>query len=339
MTKFSVLRRRALSAAALAVLPASIARAQAVGSAATFPSRPMKMLIGSPPGGPSDFLARMLADAYGPQFAHPLVLEHKPGASGTIAAELAAKAAPDGHTLLASGPASIAVAPHLFAKINYDPMKDLTPINILGAGAFVLVAHPSLAVSNVAELVAYAKRNAGSIPYASGGNGSSGHLCTEAFCRAAGIAMTHVPYKGDGQAVVDLVSGQVKLFFTAPNVGVPHAKAGRLKLLAVTSRERVASMAETPTVAESGATGLTDFEYLGWILTFAPAGTPPAVVDALAAAWNKVRNTPAVKGRLDELAMVAPERLAERSAVQAFVRSEHARLGKLIRDVGLHGTV
>jgi tripartite-type tricarboxylate transporter receptor subunit TctC len=321
-------RRQVLAALAASCTPWLTTAA----GAATYPSRPVRLLVGSPPGGPSDFLARVFGEAVSPLLGQSLIVDNKPGASGTLAAEVAAKAPPDGHTLLVTGPASVSVAPHLFPRLGYDPAADLVPINMLGAGAFVLAVHPSLPVHTVQELIAYAKAKPGSIAYGSGGNGSSGHLCTELFSSVGGVKMFHVPYKGDGQALTDLLGGQVQLMFTAPNVALPHVKAGKLRLLAVTTRERVASLPETPTVHEAG---LRDFEYLGWIVTFAPAKTPRPVLDALSSAWGKVRNTPAVRARLEELAMVAPDRLVAGEALQQFLRQESARLGKVIRDAGI----
>ncbi|MBC5766337.1 Bug family tripartite tricarboxylate transporter substrate binding protein [Ramlibacter albus] len=311
---------------------AALAGTPVFAHAAAYPSRPVKLVVGSPPGGPSDFLARTYADNLGPLLGQSFLVDNKPGASGTLAAEGAAKAAPDGHTLLVSGPASVSVAPHLFPKLGYDPERDFIPINMLGAGAFVIVSHPSLPVKTMAELIAYAKANPGRITYGSGGNGSSGHLATELLSTVAGIKMLHVPYKGDGQAVNDLLAGQIQLMVTAPNVPAANVKAGKLRLLAVTTRERVASMPDTPTVHESG---LRDFEYLGWIVTFAPAGTPKAVIEQLSAAWNKVRNTPTVRQRLEDLAMVAPDRLVSGEPLATFLRAESARLGKVIRDAGI----
>jgi len=321
-------RRHALqSLAAGAITMANASWAQS----SSYPSRSVKMVVGSPAGGPSDFLARTFGDALGPSLGQSFVVENKPGASGMPAADSVVRSAPDGHTLLVSGPASIAVVPHLFPKITYNPMTELTPVVMLGAGAFVLVVHPSVNVRNVQELIALAKSRPDGLTYGSGGNGSSGHLCTELFCSLTGIRMTHIPYKGDSQAANDLLAGQIQVMFTAPNVAMANVKAGRLKLLAVTTRERVASMPEVPAVHET----LKDFEYLGWILAFAPAATPRNAIDTLANAWNKARNTPAIQDKLEELAMRAPERFANRQTLIDFVKNEHARLGKLIRDAGI----
>lgn len=314
-----------LSAFATSGLPA-------VAQTNEYPARPVKLVVGAPPGGPSDFMGRMFADQLTDMYRQGFVVENKPGASGVPAADSVAKAQADGHTLLVSGPASIAVAPHLFAKVGYDPLTDLVPISMLGAGAFVLVAHPSLAVRNVGELISAARARPSGIAYGSGGNGSSGHLCTELFSSIAGLKMLHVPYKGDGQAVGDLMAGQIQLMFTAPNVAMPHVKAGRLQLLAVTTRDRVPSMPDVATVHESG---LNDFEYLGWIITFAPAATPASIIESLAAAWQKARGNSGVRDKLVELAMYAPERLSVRAPLSEFVRAEHRRLGKLIAEAGI----
>ena len=328
------LTRRKLTSA----LAAGIASTWSAGMAwaQTYPQKSVKLVVGSPPGGPSDFLARRLADAIGPGMGQSFIVENKPGASGMPAADQVVKSAPDGHQLLVSGPASIVVMPHMFSKITYDPMRDLVPVAMLGAGAFVLVVHPSVKANNVKELIALAKANPKQLTYGSGGNGSSGHLCTEYFNGLSGIEMTHIPYKGDGQAVIDLLAGQIQVMFTAPNVAMAHVKSGKLRLLAVTTKERVNSMPDIATVHEIG---VKDFEYLGWIIVFAPAATPPSVIEQLSAAWLKVKNTPAIANKLNELAMAAPERFANRANLLEFVKTEYARLGKLIKDNNIKSEV
>lgn len=328
------LTRRKLTSA----LAAGIASTWSAGMvwAQTYPQKSVKLVVGSAPGGPSDFLARMLADAIGPGMGQSFIVENKPGASGMPAADQVVKSAPDGHQLLVSGPASIVVMPHMFSKITYDPLRDLVPVAMLGAGAFVLVVHPSVKANNVKELIALAKANPKQLTYGSGGNGSSGHLCTEYFNGLSGIEMTHIPYKGDGQAVIDLLAGQIQVMFTAPNVAMAHVKSGKLRLLAVTTKERVNSMPDVATVHEIG---VKDFEYLGWIIVFAPAATPPSVIEQLSAAWLKVKNTPAIANKLNELAMAAPERFANRANLLEFVKTEYARLGKLIKDNNIKSEV
>lgn len=296
-----------------------------------WPSRPVKMVVGSPPGGPSDFLGRMMADGVGPGFGQAFVIENKPGASGVPAAESVVRAPADGHTLLVTGPASIVVNPQLI-KAPYDPINDLTPVCCLGAGAFVLAVHPSLPANNLQELIALARSKPGALNYGSGGNGSSGHLATELFSSLTGTRMTHVPYKGDGQAVGDLISGQVQLMFSAPNVLLPHVKTGKLRLIAVTTRERVASLPDAPTLHEQG---VKDFEYLGWIIVFAPAATPRPIIEQLSAAWAKAKAAQAVRDRLHSLAMSPPDRLSTPAALADFVKTEYARLGKVIKEANV----
>ena len=318
------LQRLAGLAAAL-TWPMTTARAQ------TFPGKPVKVLVGAAPGGPVDFMARLYSDQATPALGQPFVVDNKAGASGTIAAGLTAKSAADGYTLMASGPAAVVVAPHLFAKLDYDPYKDFTPISMLGAGAFVLAVHPSVPVNNVAELITYAKANPGVLSYGSGGNGSSGQLCSESFAARAGVELLHVPYKGDGPAMADLLGGQLRMMFTAPNVALPHMKTGKLKILAVTTQERMSSIPEVPSVHET----LNGFEYLGWVVLFAPASTPAAALDTLAGLWAKARQDPGVKARLEGLGMYPPARYASRESVVALLKSERDRTGQLVKKLGI----
>lgn len=303
--------------------------------AGAYPSRPVKIVVGSAPGGPTDFLARLAADHLGRAMGQAFPVDNKPGASGMPAADAVAKSVPDGHTLLVSGATSISVAPHLFPKITYDPMKAFMPVGLLGAGAYVLAVHPSLNVKTLKELVQLAKTKPGALAYGSGSIGSGSHLCTELFSKLAQVKMVHVPYKGDGQAFTDLVSGQIQLLFAAPNVTAAAAREGRVRALAVTSTERLAALPDVPTVKEV----LGDFEYLGWVGLFAPAGTATTVLDALAAEWQRGRTSPSVREKLEGLGMMAPDRLADRGVLDAFVRQDHARMGALIRELGItnHG--
>ncbi len=326
----AIQRRRVLRAFAIGAAggsPLNFAN-QAFAQTQPYPLKPIKLVVGASTGGPSDFLARLMADTLSPILGQSVVVENKPGGSGMPAADAVAKSPADGYTLLVSGPASIVSMPQLAPKISYNANTDLTPVMMLGAGPFSVVVHPSVPAKNIAELIAYAKANPSKVLYGSGGMGSSGHLLTEYFSSRTGAKMLHIPYKGDGQAVVDLVGGQIQVMFTAPNVVATHVKAGRLRELAMTSQERSATYRDVPVVSET----IKSFDYLGWIIVFAPAGTPPAAINALTNAWAKVRNTPAVKEKLDSLAMAAPERLAERATVQEFVKVEYERIGKVIRE-------
>ena len=323
-------RRSVLRAgAALATLPwLSAARAQA------FPSRPIRLEVGSNPGGPADMLARTYGEAATAALGQPVVVENKAGASGTIAAAQTAKAAADGHTLLVSGPSTVITAPYLFNKPDYEPEKDLVPITLLGAGAFVVAVNPSLPVNTIADLIALAKAQPGKLSYGSGGAGGNNHVCTETFLERTGIQALHVPYRGEAPAAADLLGGQVQFMFTAPNVIIPHHKAGKLRIIAVTSRERVAALPEIPTVHET----VKDFEVLGWIALFAPAATPAAVQDRLAQVWAQARQQPAIGGKLEGLAMAPPAHLGSREAVAGMVRAERQRLTQIVKRLNLTAT-
>lgn len=299
--------------------------------AAAYPARAVRVLVGSSAGGPSDFMARLFSETLSPTLGQPFVVDNKAGASGTIAAAMVAKAPPDGYTLLCSGPAAMVVAPHLFTRLDYDPERDFTPLAMLGAGAFVLAVHPSVPAQTLGELVALAKARPGSLNYGSGGNGSSGQLCTELFAARAGIELLHVPYKGDGAGVSDLLAGQIQLMFTAPNVVQAHVKSGKLRALAVTSYERMAAWSDVPSVHET----LADFEYLGWIILYAQAATPAPVLDTLSASWAQARNLPAVKAKLDSLGMSPPARYANRAALLDWLRAEKVRTALLVKKLGI----
>jgi tripartite-type tricarboxylate transporter receptor subunit TctC len=323
-------RRSVLKAAAAfaAIASAWPALAQA------YPVKPVRVLVGAGAGGPSDFLARTFSDSATPALGQSFVVDNKAGASGTIAMALAARAAADGYTLVASGPSAVVAAPHLFAKLDYDADKDFTPVAMLGAGAFVLAVHPSLPANNVAELVALAKGKPGSLSYGSGGNGSSGHLCAETFAERVGIDMQHIPYKGDAPAANDLLAGQIQLMFTSPNVAIPHHKSGKLKIIAVTTRDRMAALPEVASVNET----VKDFEYLGWIMLFALSGTPQPVLDSLAGAWAQARQQSAVKTRLDGMGMAPPAHYASRESLQAMLRTERVRTAALVKRLGITPT-
>jgi tripartite-type tricarboxylate transporter receptor subunit TctC len=302
--------------------------------AQSYPSKPVKILVGAAPGGPVDFMARVFGDLATPVLGQTFMVDNRPGASGTLAAAAASKAAGDGYTLMASGPGAVVVAPHIFAKLDYDPTKDFAPVCMMGAGAFVLAVHPSVPVNNVQELIAYAKSHPGALSYGSGGNGSSGQLCAESFAARAGVEFLHVPYKGDAPAINDLLGGQLKMMFTAPNVAWPHMKSGKLKVLAVTTQERMASIPDVPSVHET----LNGFEYLGWVMMFAPSSTPQGVIDTLASYWSKARQDPAVKAKLDGMGMYPPARYASREAIQALFKSEKERTAQLVKKLGITPT-
>ena len=297
----------------------------------TYPAKPVRILVGVAPGGAADVFGRLCAQKLGDALQQSFFVENKAGAGGTLAADAAAKAAADGYTLLVSAPTVMVVAPFLYKNLPFDPARDFEPVVLLGGGPLVLVVHASVPASNVAELVALAKTKPDQIAFASGGQGTASHLTGEMFANAAGIKLLHSPYKGDGQGLTDVVGGQVQMMFTALNLADAQIKAGRLKLLAVTSKTRLASISNVPTVDESGLRG---FESLGWIGLFAPAKTPAAIVQKLAAEWQKVRRQPDVSARFDAMGMGVIN-FNSSQEFAAFQRSEVNRWAQVIKAAGV----
>jgi len=285
-------RRTALAALAAAVLAAAAPAAHA--QAQPWPSKPVRIVVPYPPGGPTDIVARLVGQRLSERLKQPFVIENRAGAGGNLGAEAAAKSPADGYTLLL-GTTAHAINPSLFKSLGYDIRKDFVPIALLTSIPLVLVVPAGSPVATVADVVALAKSKGGGLPYASSGNGQSTHLAAELFASMAGAPMTHVPYKGSAPALTDLAGGQVALMFDTMLSAMPQVKAGRLKAIAVTSAVRAPSAPELPTVAE--AAGLAGYEATAWNALFAPAGTPPEVSAALAAAVAEVLAEPETRQR------------------------------------------
>ena len=261
---------------------ASDARAQG------YPSKPVKMVVGFSPGGGTDILARIVGQKLGEAWGQSVIVENRPGASATIGAGVVAKSPPDGYTLAMGQLTPNAIAPALFASLPYDAVKDFVPIILVGSSPNVLVVNPSVRAKSVAELIALAKSKPGKLTYASSGAGSLQQIAAELFKSAAGVDIVHVPFKGSGQAVIDLISGQVDMNFDSIPAVIQHVKSGKLRAIAVTSAKRASGLPEIPTIAESG---LADYDLTTWWGLFAPAGTPAETVtkihrDTLAALQN-----------------------------------------------------
>lgn len=282
------MQRRILLAAA-ALLP-SLATAQTPPTPPDWPARPVRMLVGSAPGGGTDAMARAVADRLAPLLRQPVIVENRPGVSNTLAVDMTAKST-DGHTMVMGVVTAHAIAPHLL-KLGYDSNRDLVPVAYVGAVPNVLVVGNNLPANSVQELVALARKEPGRINFASSGTGSTQHIAAEMFKDAAGIELTHVPYKGSAAALVDLVSGQVQMSFdTMPSV-IGQIKAGKLRAIAVTSAKRSSSLPDTPTLAESGLKG---FDVSTWYGLFMPKGTPTAIVTKVNAEVNKLLAMPEVR--------------------------------------------
>jgi tripartite-type tricarboxylate transporter receptor subunit TctC len=260
-----------------------------------YPSKPVRIILPFPAGGPSDLVARVFADRLGARLNQQFVVDNRGGAAGINAGEIAARAAPDGYTLLLGSVGMMTINPALYPKLPYDPLRDFDPVSLLSASPYLLAAAPNLPVRSVKDLIALAKASPGRLNYAAGGAGTGNHLSAELFKLLAGIDMVHIPYKGSSAALADVVSGQVQLWFVNVLVAAPHAKSGRIKALAVTSGQRSVSAPDGPTVAESGLKG---YETTSWHGVLVPAKTPPAIVERLHAELAAIAKQPEVRTTL-----------------------------------------
>lgn len=312
------------------IIATGAAMAMAMGQTALaqgkFPDRTITIVVPSAPGGSTDFTARLIAEPLSRALGQAVVVDNKAGAAGNIGNQFVAKAKPDGYTLLLAYSGYQVGNPHLFKKVGWDPIKDFTPVSMLTRAPQVVVARANLPVNNLRELVAYAKANPDKLNFASSGNGSIQHIAGELFKQMTGVSLTHVPYKGAGPAVQDLLGGQVDLFFTTPASVVSHIKADKLKGLAVTSGTRLVSLPQVPTTRESD---LKDFTLDSWFALYAPAGTPVDVVQQLNIEIAKILASPDVKKKAEDAGTLVdhmgPAQLGE------YTRKELAYWGRVIQ--------
>jgi len=262
--------------------------------AQTWPAKPVRIVVPFSPGGFADSSVRSIADRLGARLGQSVVVENRPGAGGNIGAELVAKSAPDGYTLLAGYDGTMVVNPHVYAKLGFDTLKDFAPVTKLGDGAVIIVAHPSVPANNLRELIALAKAKPGALSFGSSGTGGSAHLACEMLNQRAGIELVHIPYKGGSQAITDAVGGQVPLVCTAIATAQQFIKNGKLKALGISSAKRDPAMPEVPTFVESGLPG---FVVTSWMGILAPANTPRAIVDRLQTEIAAVLQLPDVRAR------------------------------------------
>jgi len=313
-----------IAVAGALVLVAGNAAAQA------YPAKPIRLIVPLAPGGPSDILGRSIAQKLTENLKQTVFVENRTGAGGTIGADIAAKAAPDGYTLLLIAVASYTINTTLYPKLPYDPHKDLAPVTILAGAPYILVVHPALPVRSLKELIALAKARPGELNYSSGGAGTGPHLATEVLKANAGIDLVHVPYKGAGPALNDLVAGHVQLQLANMIASLPLVQSGRLRAIAVSGSKRSRTLPEIPTIAESGISGLDE---VGGHMIMVPGGTPREIVARLHQELIKVLEQPEVKARLAsegaEIFGTSPERSA------AVVRAEIERMAKIIKRLGV----
>jgi tripartite-type tricarboxylate transporter receptor subunit TctC len=317
------MKRRALLASAVLLTPFAAAAQGA------YPSKPVRLMVGANAGGGTDIVARLLAEKFADQLKGTFVVENKPGASNTIAADLTAKAPADGHTLLVATNTGQAIAQHLL-KLAFDPIKDLTPLGLVVDVPNVLVVGASVPANSAQELIALMKAKPGEFKYASSGVGSTQHIAGEAFDKAAGVTGMHVPYKGSAQAHLDIIAGNVQMMFDTTSSAMGQIKAGKFKALAVTSDRRSSELPDVPTLAESGLPG---FDMTTWYALYVTAGSPPDVVARLQAALARTLAMPDVQAKLRSLGG-EPGTMS----VEAFTRfnvQEYERFGRLIRDANI----
>lgn len=300
----------------------------AVHCAAAYPARPVRLIVPLVAGGPTDILARIIAQPLGEMLGQQVVIDNRPGAGGNIGAEIAAKAAPDGHTLFmgTSGPLSINVS--LYPKLGYAPLVDFAPIALAASAPFVVCVHPSMPAMNIKDFIQIAKAKSGQLNYGSV-PGSASHLATELFKSMAQINVVHVPYKGGAPATIDLIAGQIQLSFASTPGSVPQVKAGKLKALAVTDRKRIRQLPDVPTVAESGLAG---YEASVWYGIVAPARTPKPIVERLNSEIGRIIDTRVHRERMfasdfEPMPMTATE-------FGAFIRAETEKWGKVVKASG-----
>jgi tripartite-type tricarboxylate transporter receptor subunit TctC len=305
---------------------ASLAYAQS----AVYPNKPVRWVVPFPPGGSADIMGRMIGQDLAKALGQQVVIENRAGASAIVGSEYVAKSAADGYTLLQANVSQMTIHPSLYPRLPYDPLKDFAPVTVLGIVTSVMVTTPSLPVASVRDLVALAKKRPGQLNFTSSGAGSSTHLTGELLKQRAGIAMTHINYKGSGPALTDVMAGFVEIMFENLPSALPFINANKLKVLAVTGKDRSPVLKSVPTLAESGFPG---FDMVSWQALVAPAGTPKGVVDRLNTEVAKVLKTPEMKEKMTGLGtdVVAnsPEQFAQ------YLREETAKWSKIVKDAGI----
>lgn len=315
-------RRTLLVAAAMGI--ASFVGASVAG--AEYPDKPIRMIVPFPPGGGTDIIGRIIADKLSASTGWTIVVENRAGAGGTVGLDAAAKAKPDGYTIVIGQTSNMSIAPSLMSALPYDPVKDFTPVTLVSESALAITVGPNSPIKSLGELVAAAKAQPGKLLFASPGNATVAHLTGELFQATAGVKYTHVPYKGTSQALPDVISGRASFFVASVESAMPHVKSGKMRALAVTGPRRVKVLPDVPTVAESG---YNDFAAVTWFGVAVPAGTPEPIVKKLNAEIVKVLQDPTVKERLGDGVKLGPEAFA------AAIKEDGQKWGKLIREAGI----
>lgn len=320
MNKNGQIRRTLLASPALVLAHRAAAQ--------DWPSRPIRILVGFPPGQATDVIARLLAERLGEKPGWPMLVENRPGQGGSLAAAAAAQSAPDGHTLLLTATAPLATNPNLYASVGYDSARDFAPITLVANLPFVLVVNPAVPARTLPELIAHVRANPGRVTFGTPGNGTTAHLITMMFARAAGgLEMTHVPYRGAAQSMTDLLAGRLDFLFETEVFALPHIQAGRVRAVAISTAVRSGQQPELRTMAEQGLPG---FDAAAWLGVVAPAGTPAPIVERIADEVHRVVAEPSTRGRLSGLGAQVLTNSPEEFA--SFIRTELVKWGNAVRE-------
>ena len=331
MNERTVWKRSAAGRVALAVglfMCWTAVQAQPAG----WPARPLRFIVGNAPGGGLDLVARLTSPTVSTALGQQVIIDNRPGATGSVAAELTAKAAPDGYTIFMGSIGNLAVNPHIYKGLGYDPIRDLAPVTFAVSGSNVLVVHSSVPVTSVKELITLARAKPGALNYGSSGAGNAGHLAAELLSSMTKIQMVHIPYKGGAPAMAALLANDVQLVFASPSTAIPQVKAGRVKGLAVTTLKRSLMLPDLPTLAESGLPG---YDCDNWYGIATAMKTPRPIIDRLNQEFGRALNTPEIKEALLKLGLESAPGTPD--AFGKYMKSEYEKWGKLIAAVGIRG--
>ena len=305
---------------------AALCAGQALAQA--YPTKPVRLVVPFPPGGPTDILGRAIGAKLGELLGQPVIIDNRGGAGGGIGADNVAKSAPDGYSLLLGTTGTHTINPNLYSKLSYDPVKDFAPISLVVRYLNILVVNPKVPAKNVAELIALARQKPGQVTFGSAGNGSSNHLTAEMLASMSGVKMQHIPYKGSGPALNDVIAGQIDFMFDQYSTVGPNIKAGKLRAIGIATRERHALLPDVPTIAET----IPGFEVHPWYAMFAPAGTPRTIIDRLNADLVKVMTSPEIRERMATLGWDPVTNTPEQLAAQ--IKSELAVWADVVKKSG-----
>ena len=311
----------------------AVAAALALGTAAqaqSYPAKPIRLVVPFTPGGVTDTSGRLIAEQLSKRLGQQVIVDNKPGASGNIGTQMVSAAEPDGYTLLLGFDGTLVINPHVFPKVCFDTVKDFSPIGKIGDAVLILVAHPGVAAKSLKEVIALSKTQAGGLSYGTSGTGGTPHIAGELLKQRSGANLTHIPYKGGGQALTDVLGGNIPLVYTAIAGAIPHVKSGKLHAVAVSSAKRASSLPDVPTFIESG---LSDFEINSWVALLAPAKTPKPIVDKLNAELNAVLNDPEVRERLNGMGISATPGTADKFGEE--IKRDLARYGSVVKAANI----